>query len=45
VLTALSPASLRAVGFAIEMAPQNPGSSLVLLNVQKVGAMEVTMSL
>ncbi len=34
-----SPASLRAVDFAIEMASQNPGSSLVLLNVQNIAAM------
>ena len=34
-----SPASLRAVDFAIEMATQNPGSSLVLLNVQNISAM------
>jgi nucleotide-binding universal stress UspA family protein len=36
-----SPASLRAVDFAIEMASQNPGSSFVLLNVQNVGAIEL----
>ena len=37
-----SPASLRAVDFAIEMATQNPGSSLVLLNVQNIGATELS---
>jgi len=37
-----SPASLRAVDFAIEMASQNPGTSLVLLNVQNVSAMALT---
>jgi nucleotide-binding universal stress UspA family protein len=34
-----SPASLRAVDFAIKMASQNPDSSLVLLNVQNISAM------
>jgi nucleotide-binding universal stress UspA family protein len=34
-----SPASLRAVDFAIEIASQNQGSSLVLLNVQNISAM------
>jgi nucleotide-binding universal stress UspA family protein len=37
-----SPASLRAVDFAIEMANQNPGTSLVLLNVQNIGATELS---
>jgi nucleotide-binding universal stress UspA family protein len=37
-----SPASLRAVDFAIEMASQNPGTSLVLLNVQNIGATELS---
>jgi nucleotide-binding universal stress UspA family protein len=37
-----SPASLRAVDFAIEMASQNSGTSLVLLNVQNIGATELT---
>jgi nucleotide-binding universal stress UspA family protein len=37
-----SPASLRAVDFAIAMANQNPGTSLVLLNVQNIGATELT---
>jgi len=36
-----SPASLRAVDFAIAMANQNPGTSLVLLNVQNLGATEL----
>ena len=36
-----SPASLRAVDFAIAMANQNPGTSLVLLNVQNISAMEL----
>ena len=36
-----SPASLRAVDFAIEMASQDPGTSLVLLNVQNIRAMEL----
>jgi nucleotide-binding universal stress UspA family protein len=35
-----SPASLRALDFAIEMARQNPGTSLVLLNVQTISASE-----
>jgi nucleotide-binding universal stress UspA family protein len=34
-----SPASLRAVDFAIEIASQNQGSSLVLLNVQNISTM------
>ena len=34
-----SSASLRAVDFAIKMATQDPGSSLVLLNVQNISAM------
>jgi len=33
-----SPASLRALDFAIEMTGQNPGTSLVLLNVQNISA-------
>ena len=37
-----SPASLRAVDFAIAMANQNPGTSLVLLNVQNIAATELT---
>jgi nucleotide-binding universal stress UspA family protein len=37
-----SPASLRAVDFAIAMANQNQGTSLVLLNVQNIGATELT---
>jgi nucleotide-binding universal stress UspA family protein len=37
-----SPASLRAVDFAIAMANQNPGTSLVLLNVQNIGATELS---
>ncbi len=36
-----SPASLRAVDFAIEMATKNPGTSFVLLNVQNIGATEL----
>ena len=36
-----SPASLRAVDFAIKMASQTPGTSLVLLNVQNISAMEL----
>ena len=36
-----SPASLRAVDFAIKMASQTPGTSLVLLNVQNINAMEL----
>ena len=36
-----SPASLRALDFAIEMAGQNPGTSLVLLNVQNISAMDL----
>ena len=35
-----SPASLRALDFAIAMASQNPSASLVLLNVQSISAME-----
>jgi nucleotide-binding universal stress UspA family protein len=34
-----SPASLRAVDFAIKIASQTPGTSLVLLNVQNISAM------
>jgi nucleotide-binding universal stress UspA family protein len=37
-----SPASLRAVDFAIEMASQNAGTSLVLLNVQNIGATDLS---
>jgi len=37
-----SPASLRAVDYAIKMAIQNPGSSFVLLNVQNVSATELS---
>ena len=37
-----SPASLRALDFAIEMAGQNPDTSLVLLNVQNISAMHLT---
>jgi nucleotide-binding universal stress UspA family protein len=36
-----SPASLRALDFAIEMTSQNPGTSFVLLNVQNISAMEL----
>ena len=36
-----SPASLRALDIAIEMASQNPGTSLVLLNVQDISAIEL----
>jgi nucleotide-binding universal stress UspA family protein len=36
-----SPASLRALDYAIEMASQNPGTSFVLLNVQNISAMEL----
>jgi nucleotide-binding universal stress UspA family protein len=36
-----SPASLRALDFAIEMMSQNPGTSFVLLNVQNISAMEL----
>ncbi len=35
-----SPASLRAVDFALEMLSRNPGGSLVLLNVQNVGSVD-----
>ena len=37
-----SPASLRALDFAIEMMGQNPDASLVLLNVQNISAIELT---
>ena len=37
-----SPASLRALDFAIEMTGQNPGTSLVLLNVQNLSATDLT---
>jgi len=37
-----SPASLRALDYAIKMAIQNPGSSFVLLNVQNVSATELS---
>src|SRR5512147_283444 len=40
----LSPASLRALDFAIEMTGKNPGTSLVLLNVQNISAMDLTGS-
>ena len=36
-----SPASLRALDYAIKMASQTRGSSLVLLNVQNLGAMAI----
>jgi nucleotide-binding universal stress UspA family protein len=36
-----SPASLRAVDFAIEMVGQDPSTSLVLLNVQNIPAIEL----
>jgi nucleotide-binding universal stress UspA family protein len=36
-----SPASLRAVKFAIEMVAQNPSTSLVLLHVQNIPAIEL----
>jgi len=36
-----SPASLRALDLAIKMATQNPGTSLVLLNVQNIRAIEL----
>jgi nucleotide-binding universal stress UspA family protein len=36
-----SPASLRAVDFAIEMASQDPSTSLVLLHVQNTRAIEL----
>jgi nucleotide-binding universal stress UspA family protein len=36
-----SPASLRALDFAIEMTEQNPDTSLVLLNVQNISAMDL----
>lgn len=36
-----SPASLRALDYAIETASQTPGSSLVLLNVQNLGAIAI----
>ena len=35
-----SPASLRAVDFALEMLSREPGGSLVLLNVQNAGAVD-----
>src|ERR1044071_5384542 len=37
-----SPASLRALDFAIEMTGQNPGTSVVLLNVQNLSATDLT---
>ena len=37
-----SRASLRALDFAIAMVGQNPGTSLVLLNVQNISAMDLT---
>jgi nucleotide-binding universal stress UspA family protein len=36
-----SPASLRALDYAIKTASQTPGSSLVLLNVQNLGAIAI----
>jgi nucleotide-binding universal stress UspA family protein len=36
-----SPTSLRALDLAIKMATQNPGTSLVLLNVQNIRAIEL----
>jgi nucleotide-binding universal stress UspA family protein len=36
-----SPASLRALDLAIKMATENPGTSLVLLNVQNIRAIEL----
>jgi len=36
-----SPASLRAVDFAIKMVAQNPGTSLVLLHVQNIPAIDL----
>ena len=36
-----SPASLRALDLAIKMATQNLGTSLVLLNVQNIPAIEL----
>jgi nucleotide-binding universal stress UspA family protein len=36
-----SPASLRALDYAIKMASQTPGTSLVLLNVQNLGAIAI----
>jgi nucleotide-binding universal stress UspA family protein len=38
-----SPASLRALDFAIEMMGLNPDTSLVLLNVHNIGAMDLTV--
>ena len=35
-----SPASLRAVDFALEVLSRSPGGSLVLLNVQNVGSID-----
>jgi len=35
-----SPASLRAVDFALEVLSRNPGGSLILLNVQNVGSID-----
>ncbi|HEY8275736.1 MAG TPA: universal stress protein [Methyloceanibacter sp.] len=35
-----SPASLRAVDFALELLSRNPGGSLILLNVQNVGSID-----
>jgi len=37
-----SPASLRALDFAIEMTGQNPDTSLVLINVQNISAMHLS---
>ena len=39
-----SPASLRAVDFAVKMASQTPGTSLVLLNVQNISAIAAPAS-
>ena len=36
-----SPASLRAVDFALEMLSRNPGGSLVLLHVQNLGSIDI----
>jgi len=39
-----SPASLRVLEFGIGMSSQNPGTSLVLLNVQNINAMSLAGS-
>ena len=36
-----SPASLRAVDFALEMLSRDPGGSLVLLHVQNLGSIDI----